>query len=89
MGIAHLESAKSDKVSLESGDLVVFYTDGITEAHNEQFEQFSEERLYDAVKKQGDYKASDSAHNIVNQVNAFVGEAPQHDDITLLVIKIL
>ncbi|MCB1180486.1 MAG: SpoIIE family protein phosphatase [Chlamydiia bacterium] len=89
MGVEFLDSAISDTVTLEGGDVVLFYTDGITEAHNQQFVQFSEERLREILKEEGDHTASVIARRIVAHVHAFAGGAPQHDDITLLVIKVL
>lgn len=88
MGVMPIEHAKGHFVELEVGDILVFYTDGITEAHNEDFEGFGEERLIECLKKQGGQSASIVVDKIIESVNAFVGKAPQHDDITLLVMKV-
>lgn len=76
-------------ITLEEGDTVILYTDGITEAHNEAFELYGEERLIALIQKEGGNSAKDLAEKIVDEVNAFAGTAPQHDDITLLVMKTL
>lgn len=89
MGIKRIEEAKPDEVILESGDKIIFYTDGITEAHNIKFEEFGENRLKSCLQQSTNKTAQELATNLINLVNTFVGEAPQHDDITLLVIGVL
>ena len=76
-------------VQLQRGDLAVFYTDGITEAHNIEKKLFGDERLIQFLKGMSDKSASEVAEALLKEVDNFVGEAPQHDDITLLVMKIL
>lgn len=88
MGILPAESATSFKIQLEPGDTVVFYTDGITDALNDNNEFFGEQRLIACLQEVGDRNASDIVEGIVKCVNTFVGNAPQYDDITLLIMKI-
>lgn len=73
-------------VQLESGDLLLGYTDGVTEAKNEANEQFSEDRLIEILRRSAGTAAS-VLSGIVNEVGHFTGSAPQHDDITLLALK--
>lgn len=78
---------QNDKMILEKGDSLVLYTDGVTEAENLNQEQFGEAKLEQVI---GGLQGSNS-ENIVNAINTevhtFAGEAPQSDDITVLVIK--
>lgn len=78
---------QNDKMILEKGDSLVLYTDGVTEAENLNQEQFGEAKLEQVI---GGLQGS-SSENIVNAINTevhtFAGEAPQSDDITVLVIK--
>lgn len=88
MGVREFEKAEAATVQLQQGDTLVFYSDGITEARNEEYKFFGEERLIDCLKLEGNKSALEIVEKIVAQVNIFVGSAPQHDDITLLVMKI-
>lgn len=87
-GVLPTEDQQAESIQLYSGDVVILYTDGITEAHDEEFELYGEQRLLDLVETEGEKSASTLVERIVSDVNDFAGEAPQHDDITLLVMKI-
>jgi serine phosphatase RsbU (regulator of sigma subunit) len=68
------------------GDIVVLYTDGVTEAFSDAGEEFGEARLIDTLRKSRDLSARLLADAIVDQVVKF-GGAQQHDDITVVVAK--
>ncbi|MFA6540634.1 MAG: SpoIIE family protein phosphatase [Bacteroidota bacterium] len=74
---------------LQSGDLLVFYTDGFTEARNEQGEEFTEHRLLDAVGSTKNKPAVQILDDVVSEVKRFIGDAQQHDDMTMVVVKVL
>lgn len=65
-------------------DALFLYTDGLTEAENSAHQQFGEERMMAALH--GRKSAQDHLDNIKKQVSAFVGDAPQSDDLTILFI---
>ncbi len=74
-------------VQLEPGDLFIAYSDGITDAQNTADELFSEERLV-AVSQQNKRLPAEKIHEkILAEIQTFVGDAPQFDDMTLMVIK--
>jgi len=73
-------------VHLEPGDVLLLYTDGITEAQNEQEEFFDEDRLRAFVRASLGRSAQDIQDGIIAEVDAFVGDVPQSDDITLMVV---
>ena len=73
-------------VQLACGDVLVLYTDGITEAQNEQEAFFGEDRLLESVRANLGHPAQDIRDAIVTDVHRFVGDAPQFDDIALAVI---
>ena len=76
------------KISLSSGDLLVFYTDGVTEAMNEdETEEFGEERLLQCIKDNRSKDAEELQETIVEQVEEFA-KGVQYDDITLIVVKV-
>jgi sigma-B regulation protein RsbU (phosphoserine phosphatase) len=75
------------RITLSSGDLMVCFTDGVTEAMNtEETEEYEEERLIACIQKNRERSASDIMDAIVEDVNDFSQDI-QRDDITLIVIK--
>jgi sigma-B regulation protein RsbU (phosphoserine phosphatase) len=79
---------QEEKVNLEPGELILLFTDGITEAFNERNEQFEEERLIKVVQENLRLNAKEISQQILNNVIAFQKEVPQSDDLTLVVVKI-
>lgn len=70
------------------GELLVLYSDGVTEAMNEEREEFGEARLIDTVRGLSPELTADKARDeIVAAVRRFCGRAPAHDDLTLVVVK--
>jgi serine phosphatase RsbU (regulator of sigma subunit) len=74
-----------ETVVLAPGDLVLLYSDGITEAMDRTEAQFSEERLIAALREPAG--AAELCARIVDAVNAFAAGAPQHDDMTLVAVR--
>jgi sigma-B regulation protein RsbU (phosphoserine phosphatase) len=73
-------------VQMEAGDTLIAYTDGIPDAQNEGQAFFGEERFLNCAQSQVGADAEDFLAGILACVNEFSGEAPQHDDIALLVL---
>ena len=80
---------EEESIVLRPGELLLLYTDGITEAFNERNEQFEEERLIKAVQENLTLDAEEISQQIVNRVVAFQADVPQSDDLTLVVMKVL
>ncbi len=76
------------KVTLKEGNTVVFYTDGIVEAMNEKEEMYGFERLIDSIDKGRELDANSLLERLMDDVTLFVGGAKQHDDLTLIVVKV-
>jgi len=74
---------------LEPGDLIVMYTDGVTEAFNPQDEEFGEERLMEYLQKHRNYPVQEIIDGLIDEVRRFCGIRPQSDDITLVVVRVL
>ncbi len=74
-------------IMLQSLDMICVYSDGVTEAFDEQRELFSEERLIEEVSKIGECSASALAERIVQKVRSFSDGLPQSDDITILNVR--
>jgi len=78
---------EAEQIKLESGDLIIFYTDGVTETVNTEDEFYDEERLEEVAKTSTDSDASHICNLIYRAVMDFQGDADQFDDLTLLVLR--
>jgi sigma-B regulation protein RsbU (phosphoserine phosphatase) len=77
------------QVTMEPGDVLVAFTDGISEAMNPNEEEWGEESLIEAVKGCDGMTASDMLPRLVEAADRFAAGAKQHDDMTLLVMRVL
>jgi sigma-B regulation protein RsbU (phosphoserine phosphatase) len=75
------------EVSLAAGDLLVIYTDGFSEAMNCSLEEWGEKRLIAAAREAGDLPAEAVIAGITRAADEFAAGAPQHDDMTLVVVR--
>lgn len=91
MALAIMDGVEFSKqeVSLKPGDLFVLYTDGVTEARNARKEEFGVDRLKQLISKYKSRNAKEIAEQIYQKLIAFRGKAPQHDDITIITLKII
>lgn len=85
--VADVAIAATD-LDLRHGDLLVLYTDGVTEAFNDRDEAFGEDRLRAFLQKNRKKPAQAILDCLVAEIRAFTGSAPQSDDITLVVVKV-
>jgi sigma-B regulation protein RsbU (phosphoserine phosphatase) len=76
------------RIDLTPGDVVVLYTDGITEAMNTDNDLFGEGRLSRLVEEHGHLDSSELRERIMREVESFVGAANQHDDMTMILVKV-
>jgi serine phosphatase RsbU (regulator of sigma subunit) len=86
LGISGDRTWRAQTVTLESGDALVLYTDGISEAQNENGELFEVERLLAAAQNSGMRSAQAVQDSILAAVDQFVGDAAQFDDMALLAV---
>lgn len=75
---------KQQSVEMERGDMVLFYTDGVTEAQNIRDEFYEDDRLKDLLEKNEFDTAKDMTNSVFRSVLKFIGRADQFDDITIL-----
>ena len=75
-------------ISLAPGDLVVWFTDGISETMNEAFECFGEDRLAQVVEQYAHLPFDQLRSYILAELRAFAGGADQHDDMTMILMKL-
>ena len=76
-----------ERTDLNPGDTLVVYTDGVTEAMDLEAHLFSAERIREALRFSGSRSSSDVLDALLASVRAFVGDAPQSDDITVMVVQ--
>jgi sigma-B regulation protein RsbU (phosphoserine phosphatase) len=76
------------EISLREGDVVVLYTDGVTEAINDKEEQFGQQRLIQLIDEGRGLPAQEIVTRIQQGVTAFSAGQPQFDDITIMVLKV-
>jgi sigma-B regulation protein RsbU (phosphoserine phosphatase) len=74
---------------LKRGDLIVLFTDGISESMNTRNEEWGEDRLIEVAKTCHGVPASEAMTRILAAAEAFAAGAPQHDDMTLVVLRVL
>jgi sigma-B regulation protein RsbU (phosphoserine phosphatase) len=82
------EKLKEITITLRSGDVIVFITDGISEAKNLSGNEFGYERLQSVIQSKRQASAQELTKLIMEEVKAFANQPVQYDDITLLVFKI-
>ncbi len=80
-------SISVEKVRLKKDDMLVIYTDGVTEAMNERREQYGEERLLDMVKTHGYLSPEEFIAKLDLDIKRFTLDYPQSDDITVVAVK--
>jgi serine phosphatase RsbU (regulator of sigma subunit)/anti-sigma regulatory factor (Ser/Thr protein kinase)/transposase len=86
-GVSFEESLEFDRLQLKKDDMLLVYTDGITEAMNKVGEQFGNERLVAFIKANAELAPEEFTQKLDAELARFTGGAPQNDDITLVVIK--
>jgi phosphoserine phosphatase RsbU/P len=89
LGIAPSARHNYGNIRLDSGDLLVIFTDGVVEAENATGEEYGEPRLLQLLSSSPGGEARDDLSRLMASVDAFVGAARQHDDITCLVLRCL
>jgi sigma-B regulation protein RsbU (phosphoserine phosphatase) len=78
---------ENTNVNITEGEILILYSDGITEAWNENQEEFGLERLINKLQTSKDLNAIDIIKSVINEIQSFIGEVPQMDDMTMMMIK--
>jgi sigma-B regulation protein RsbU (phosphoserine phosphatase) len=87
MGVMDDAVLEEKEIILDPNDVVVFYTDGITEAVNAKNEQFGEKRLIETITRNTDLPVNDLITRVKDEVFTFAQGQPQFDDFTLVLLK--
>jgi sigma-B regulation protein RsbU (phosphoserine phosphatase) len=81
------KSYEAGSVSLQPGDWLVIFTDGVVEAENRRQEEYGEQRLVDVLHGGITATPDELLRRIMSDLDAFVGPTPQHDDVTCMLVK--
>jgi sigma-B regulation protein RsbU (phosphoserine phosphatase) len=88
IGLDEHYSPKMVSLKLLNGDVLLLYTDGLTEALNNEMEQFGVERLVEFLQNAADLSVSDMLQVVRKGVSAYGGDLPLADDLTLVAMKV-
>jgi phosphoserine phosphatase RsbU/P len=88
LGIRDQGSYESGTVALRPGDWLLVFTDGLVEALNQRGQEYGDERLVQMLRPGGSTPPDELLRRVMTDVDAFVGETPQHDDITCMFVKV-
>jgi sigma-B regulation protein RsbU (phosphoserine phosphatase) len=86
LGIFEDQTWKRDLVQLDPGDVLVLYSDGVTESQNVEKSFFGEDRLLESARGRLGNTASEIQDGIIGDLYSFMGEASQTDDIVLSIL---
>jgi len=75
-------------IDIREGDVLLGFTDGISECMNRDEEEWGEDRLIPVLQTGRDFAAKDLVNRIMTEADAFAAGAKQHDDMTLIVMKV-
>jgi len=89
MGILNDAEYSNAELSLDEGDLLTLYTDGVTEQENDAGVEFSVDRLKEAIEIRKTETAAAIVDGVSQAVSGFAGEREQADDLTLVVLQVL
>jgi phosphoserine phosphatase RsbU/P len=88
LGILADAPYESGTVTLQPGDWLVIFTDGVVEALNAKAEEYEEPRLLNVLQNGIAATPEELLRRLMADLDAFVGATPQHDDVTCMLIKV-
>ncbi len=87
VGMFPFSQYEEGTVQLESGDVLMLFTDGVSEAHNPEEEEFGEARLKDVLRRYGHLAVDEILSAVLDELRHWMADAPQHDDLTFVLMK--
>ncbi|MEW6358323.1 MAG: SpoIIE family protein phosphatase [Planctomycetota bacterium] len=88
LGVSRKVEFEQERIQLAPGDLIVFYTDGVSDAMGKGGKMFGVERLKDVVRRSAPLEAAEVIADIHFHVSKFAGAVPKNDDRTVVVVKV-
>ncbi len=83
------DSFQEQKISVSVGDRVFMYSDGLTEAFNDDHEQFGEDRLREAINHARELTVGQSVEHVMNVIRDFCGDHPFDDDMSIIAFELI
>jgi sigma-B regulation protein RsbU (phosphoserine phosphatase) len=87
LGLFADRTYEEESFVLRAGDLLAIYSDGVPDAQNEAEDEFSTERLVEVLREHSAEPSAAIVDHVFDAIDAFAGNAPQFDDITMMVLK--
>jgi len=88
LGLKESKGYISDTIQLEPGDIVIFYTNGLTEAVNDRYQPFSEKRLRNCLQQRKWTTAQEAVDGLTAELQAFTGSASQVEEVIIVALKV-
>jgi predicted permease len=79
---------EESSVDLKSGDVLIAFSDGVTEAHNPVDDEFGDDRLKDVLRRYAHLPIAEMSSQILNELKTWMADAPQFDDLTFILMKV-
>jgi sigma-B regulation protein RsbU (phosphoserine phosphatase) len=89
IGMFAQASYEEARIELRSGDVLMLFSDGVSEAHNPAEEEFGEERLRELLRKVAELPVNEMCTAVMQELKKWMLDAPQHDDLTYVLMKVL
>jgi putative ABC transport system permease protein len=77
------------EVALHTGDVLIVFSDGVTEAHNPEEEEFGEDRLKNVLRRTAHLEVNEMSSRILQELKAWMADAAQYDDLTFVLMKVV
>jgi phosphoserine phosphatase RsbU/P len=87
LGILSIAPYGEERARIERGDMLVLFSDGVSEATNQNYDEFGEDRMIEVLRRHRDAPAAEIVEAVTKALGEFAAGAPQADDITLVVAK--
>ena len=87
LGLLDQATYEEERLALKPGDLIVAFSDGVSEARNEAGEEFADQRLLDAIATHRTEKPQELLDSLLAEVRAFCGHASPNDDVTMVIVR--
>ena len=87
LGLMQYQKFGVENITMHPGDVLLLYTDGITESRNKEGKMFGEDRLFDLVREYHELDPKEISLNIIESVEKFSASSKINDDKTIVVVK--
>lgn len=87
LGLLPEATYEEQKVTLNSGDILFIYSDGVTDSRNEHGHFFGEQRVFDLLPSVHRLSARECGKLLLTEIKKFIGDAPVHDDLSMVILK--